>query len=66
MGFEYYAENMTAIDYRGNEEYLWKADYAGIYRNCFPDLQVVKQEIIPYMAQNEQGNKDSMFLLEKM
>lgn len=65
-GFEYYAENITEIIYRGNKGYLWKADYADIFLQRFPNLHLVKKELFPYITENEKGNKDCMYLLEKL
>lgn len=64
-GFEYYAEQTTAIPYRGNEGFLWKADYAVLFRQYFPELTLVKQTLYPYINANESGNADAMYLLEK-
>ncbi len=65
FGWEYYAEEMTDIDYRGNAGYLWKADYAAIFMRRFPDLQLVKKEFIPFINAEEKGNVNCMYLLEK-
>jgi pseudaminic acid biosynthesis-associated methylase len=65
-GFEYYADNITNINYRGNEGFLWKADYANIFLNNFPNLRLVKKEIYSFVNDKEKGNKDCMYLLEKI
>ena len=62
-GFEYYADKVTEINYRGHENYLWKADYAKLFMEQFPDLKLVKKEMYPYMDNPE--NVDYMYLLEK-
>ena len=64
-GWEYYAPTTTAIPYRGNEGFLWKADFAQLFLANFPELRLVKQELYPYVAAAEQGNTDVMYLLEK-
>jgi pseudaminic acid biosynthesis-associated methylase len=64
-GFEYYAEQVTAINYRGNEGFLWKADYGKIFRKQFPTFHVIKEEFYPYITPQEKGNTDHMYLLEK-
>jgi pseudaminic acid biosynthesis-associated methylase len=64
-GFEYYAPQTTAIPYRGNEGFLWKADFPKLYLNTFPELRLVKQMLYPYVSAAEQGNQDVMYLLEK-
>ena len=64
-GFEYYAPQPTAIPYRGNEGFLWKADFAQLFLDNFPELRLVKRELYPYLNAAEQGNQDAMYLLEK-
>ena len=65
MGFEYYANEVTEINYRGNQGFMWKADYAQLFQNQFPDLKVVKKEVVPYIVEAERGNEDCLYLLEK-
>ncbi|ABG60012.1 pseudaminic acid biosynthesis-associated methylase [Cytophaga hutchinsonii] len=65
-GWEYYAEETTTINYRGNTDYLWKADYADLFMKYCPNLKLVKKELFPYVSQAESGNKDCMYLLEKI
>lgn len=60
-GFEYYHESLMAIDYRGNDDKLWKGDYAKIFSENF-NLQIVKQTFHPYV---NSSNIDSMYLLKK-
>jgi pseudaminic acid biosynthesis-associated methylase len=64
-GFEYYAPKTTSINYRGNEGFLWKADYGKLIGEQFKNMEVVKQEYYPYITENEKGNTDSMYLLAK-
>ncbi len=63
MGWEYFAEEVTDINYRGNAGFLWKADFAKIYQSVNPELKVVAKNQVPYVGQPE--NKDEIFLLEK-
>ena len=60
FGFEYYAPQMTDVNYRGHQSLLWKADYAVLYAEQFPELQVVREDRLPYL---ETENIDSAFLL---
>jgi pseudaminic acid biosynthesis-associated methylase len=62
-GFEYFAETITPINYRGHENYLWKADYADLFTKESADLKLVKKEFYPYL--DNPANKDYMYLLEK-
>jgi len=64
-GYEYFSEQLTSIPYRGNEGFLWKADYAALFQRHFPQLREVKKSLFPYVVEAEQGNVDSMYLLEK-
>ena len=66
MGYEYYAPDTTAINYRGNEGFLWKTDFARVFLENYPELRLVKQHLYPYINDAEQGNQDVMFLLEKV
>jgi pseudaminic acid biosynthesis-associated methylase len=61
-GFEYFAEEHTPIPYRGNENLMWKADFAGLYRQRFTGLALVKKRRLPHLTND---NIDSMFLFEK-
>ncbi|MES2140618.1 MAG: pseudaminic acid biosynthesis-associated methylase [Bacteroidota bacterium] len=63
FGFEYFAESVTEINYRGHSNYLWKADYAALFMQQFPDLVLVKKEMYPYL--DNPNNTDFMYLLEK-
>ncbi len=61
-GMEYYAPQMEEIVYRDNRNLLWKADYARLNQHQCADLELIREEDIPYL---EGGNVDSMFLLER-
>lgn len=65
LGFEYYADGYTSINYRGNDDRLWKADYAKLYIDQFPELKLIKEKIYPYIIKSEKGNQDCMFLISK-
>lgn len=66
-GMEYYSHGQVEVEYRGVHEMLWKADFARIYLDTFPDLRLVKQTIYPHFEAKEVERKaeDAMFLLEK-
>jgi pseudaminic acid biosynthesis-associated methylase len=65
MGWEYFAPQITDINYRGNTGYLWKADFAGIYRSLFPSLKTIVRKQYPYVSEKDKGNTDEIFLLAK-
>ena len=62
-GMEYYAEEYTNVEYRGQKELLWKANFPKIYQDIFPDLKIIKIKLLKYLGNN---NTDIMFLLKKM
>jgi pseudaminic acid biosynthesis-associated methylase len=64
-GFEYYSPELKQLNYRGNEGFMWKANYPELYTKNFPELSIVKQKIYPYINDSEKGNEDIMYLLEK-
>jgi pseudaminic acid biosynthesis-associated methylase len=61
-GFEYFAEEYIEIPYRGNNNLLWKTNFAKLYLDRFPDLEMVKEQRFKY---SDNDNYDSMFLLKK-
>jgi len=61
MGYEYFAEQMIEVNYRGHDNLLWKGDYCQVYLDHFPDLRLVKRKRYTYAD----GKQDEMFLLEK-
>ena len=61
MGYEYYADSYTEVNYRGHDDLLWKTNFCQAYLDQFPDLQVLKRKKYTY----KNGNVDEMFLLEK-
>ena len=61
-GFEYYAPEVTEVNYRSHRELLWKMDYARTYLERFPDLELVREQRLRYL---ENANVDTVFLLRK-
>jgi pseudaminic acid biosynthesis-associated methylase len=61
-GFEYYSPESNEIFYRGHSQLLWKTDFARRYCEQFADLDLLKEERVPYL---NDGNVDSMFLLKR-
>lgn len=62
-GFEYFSEKYTEVEYRGEKNLLWKANFAQIYLDTFKDLRLIKENRIKYL---QNANIDQMFLLEKV
>lgn len=65
MGFEYYAEQIKEVNYRGNNGYLWKTDFAREFIKRFPKLRLGYRQLYPYKIASEIENVDCMYLLEK-
>jgi pseudaminic acid biosynthesis-associated methylase len=61
-GMEYYAPEVTEVKYRGQNGLLWKMDFAKAYLEQFDDLELVKEQRLPYL---ENANVDTVFLLRK-
>jgi len=61
-GFEYFSEQIVDINYRGNNGFLWKADFAKIFQENHSELKEVKREFFKYL---QDDNTDYMYLLEK-
>jgi pseudaminic acid biosynthesis-associated methylase len=61
-GLEYYWPEVTEISYRKHSGLLWKMDYARRYLERFSDLELVREQRLPYL---ENANVDTVFLLRK-
>jgi len=61
-GFEYYADSLTEINYRGETGLLWKTNFVELYLERFPNLRLIREERFKYLRND---NLDVMFLLEK-
>jgi pseudaminic acid biosynthesis-associated methylase len=61
-GFEYYADCLTEVNYRGETELLWKTNFAKLYLERFPNLKLIREKRFKYLKND---NLDAMFLLEK-
>jgi pseudaminic acid biosynthesis-associated methylase len=61
-GVEYYAPDLTEVSYRNHGGLMWKMDYARRYLQRFEDLELVREQHIPYL---EGSNVDTVFLLRK-
>ncbi len=61
-GFEYFNDEPTEIDYRGNSDLLWKRDFARFYLDTLPGLKLIQEQRFKYA---DSDSVDSMYLLEK-
>jgi pseudaminic acid biosynthesis-associated methylase len=61
-GFEYYSPKRVEINYRGNNDLLWKDNYPRIYMDSLSGLKINRIKLFDYIGT---GYKDVMFLLEK-
>jgi hypothetical protein len=50
------------VNYRSHDKLLWKMNYAQLYLDQFKDLELVREQHIPYL---EGSNIDTVFLLKK-
>ena len=62
-GFEYWNGAYTEINYRGNSNMLWKADFPRVYMENRPGLRVIKERKFPHL--DGSGNADIAYLIEK-
>ncbi len=61
-GFEYYSETTEEVNYRGQTNLLWKANFSHIFLNRYQNLKHVKEEKYKHL---DSENIDSMYLLKK-
>jgi len=61
-GLEYYAPELTEVDYRDHTSLLWKMDYAKAFLERFDDLELVRERRLSYLNGT---NIDTVFLLQK-
>ena len=61
-GLEYFSEQYETVEYRGNKDLLWKNNFAKLYMERYPDLNLVKEKRLKYL---DSDNVDNMYLLEK-
>jgi len=61
-GLDYYSKDFQEVEYRGNSNALWKADYAKEYIKNYPELKLIKEERYKYLSNT---NVDVMYLLSK-
>jgi len=59
-GFEYYADKLTEIPYRGNTDMMWKGNYCDLFMDM--GLELVKRK----KYKRTDGNIDEMYLLRKV
>ena len=62
FGYEYFNDDLTEIEYRGNSNVLWKQNYINLYTNLNANLKVIKQIKYEYTDGN---NSDIGFLIKK-
>ena len=63
LGYEYYADQLTEVLYRGRKGLLWKTDFAQLYLRKFSGLELVQERHLRYLDNDD--NVDSMFLIRK-
>lgn len=63
FGHEYYSDTLTPIPYRGS--YIWKMNFVERMLSALPDFKLKKEVRYPYLSEKEQGNVDTVFLIER-
>lgn len=64
FGLEYFAENYTDIEYRGEKNIMWKTNFMKLYLDKFSNLKIINELKMPYIDSPELI--DQMFLLQKI
>ena len=59
---EYYAPDLTEVNYRDHASLLWKMDYAKAFLERFDDLELIRERRLSYLNGT---NIDTVFLLQK-
>jgi len=62
FGFEYYADELTEVVYRGHNEKLWKQNFPNVFKRLFPNLEIMKQQKIDW---KDEELCDIAYLLKK-
>lgn len=62
FAYEYFAEDWTEVNYRGQDQLLWKNNFAKLFLDKFPDLKLIKEQRFKYP---DSDLVDTAFLLEK-
>ena len=63
FGYEYHSDKYTMINYRGEDNLHWKADFARLFMERHKDLKLVKEERYAWLEKPK--NVDAIYLLEK-
>jgi len=61
-GYEYFSEEFANVKYRGNDELLWKGNYAEEYIKNYNNMKIVSKKMFSLLGTE---NRDQMFLLKK-
>ncbi|MFH1664880.1 MAG: pseudaminic acid biosynthesis-associated methylase [Candidatus Omnitrophota bacterium] len=62
LGIEFFAESYREIEYRGEQDLLWKTDFEKLYLETFSGLKKVSDKKIKYA---DSGKENMIFLMEK-
>jgi hypothetical protein len=60
-GKEFFDEEYTEIQYRGQENMLWKADFPSLFRQ-YADVKVLETRVLEY---TDSDNRDVTYLVER-
>lgn len=62
-GYEYYSDFYEKVVYRGEDNMLWKTNFAQLFMNRFQNMELIKEIKVKYL--NHPQLIDCMYLLEK-
>ena len=63
FGFEYYADALTEVNYRGHANVLWKQNFPKLFLESTTSIKSIKEQKIPYKNSNL---CDIAYLLKKL
>ena len=63
LAIEYFAQEETAIHYRGKDDLLWKRNFLKHYQTQFPDLTVIRSG---YWGPEDGFDRAHWWLFEKL
>ncbi len=61
-GYEYYSPEYHEITYRGRNNMMWKGDFAGMFKESFPECRIIKHRLVKYIGSD---NVDKFYLIRK-
>lgn len=63
---EYFSEKTEEIKYRGNDDKLWKTDFPKLFTDLLPRFKLARKKLLPYINEEERGNVDVIFSMDRI